>query len=210
MQQIKTTTLSSEDFFQREDTCQNKIIEVLFTGRLDPLKGIYELIESVAELINLKYSIRLNIVGWEFEKNKPVEKELRRRVTRLKIVDDVTFHGRKSIGSELNAIYRFSDIYVLPSHEEGFPRTIWEAMANSLPVITTDVGGIPSFLTHEENVIMIKPKKVEEITKAIKKVISEKELRMRLISNGQKIARENTLEKQTKIMVDIVKKLINE
>jgi len=207
---IKTTTLSKYDFFSRKDTCQNDLVELLFTGRIDPLKGLFELIEAVAILRSDGINVRLNIVGWESEEGKPVERELRNKIKNLNIVDYVIFHGRKSVGKELNEMYRMADIYVLPSHEEGFPRTIWEAMANGLPVITTNVGGIPKFLTHNEDVYMIKPKNSVFISDAIKLLITNIELRQKLIKNGQKIAQENTLEIQTKRIIEIVKSLINE
>ena len=208
--QIRTTTLSSDDFYERKDTCQNEIIELLYTGRIDPLKGLFELVETVSVLRNDHLNVRLNIVGWESEESRPVENELKSRIARLGIDDYVIFHGRKSVGPALNDMYRKGDIYVLPSHEEGFPRTIWEAMANALPVITTDVGGIPSYLTHNENAYMIKPKSAGLISDAIRILISNQNLRQRLIKNGQDIARENTLEIQSKRIVDIVNTLANE
>jgi len=208
--QIRTTTISSNDFFPREDTCQEDLVELLFTGRIDPLKGLFELVEAVSMLRRDNYNVRLNIVGWESEETKPVERRLKLAIEKFEIKDYVIFHGRKSIGYELNKMYRMADIYVLPSHEEGFPRTIWEAMANGLPIITTDVGGIPSYLSHKKNAYLIKPKSASLIVKSIKDLISQKELRQRLIQEGQSIAQENTLEIQTKQLVKIVSSLIHE
>lgn len=208
--QIKTTTLSMDDFFTRIDTCQNDLVELLFTGRIDPLKGLFELVEAVNVLRQEEVNVRLNIVGWEYKEGKPVEERLRGKIEYMGIADYVIFHGRKPVGPELNKMYRMADIYVLPSHEEGFPRTIWEAMANGLPVITTDVGGIPAYLTHEENVYMIKPKDAALIAGAIKILITNQDLRQRLIKNGQDLARQNTLEIQTKKLVNIVKGIIYE
>jgi glycosyltransferase involved in cell wall biosynthesis len=208
--QIKTTTLSTDDFFERVDTCQNDRIELLFTGRIDPLKGLFELINALFILLNDNVNVRLNIVGWEQEQDRPIEKALMDLIAKFGIQEYVKFHGKKSIGEELNRFYRMADIYILPSHEEGFPRTIWEAMANSLPVITTNVGGIPSYLTDNENALMINPKSVDLIVEAVKRIITDAELRRRLILNGQRIAKENTLEIQTGRMIKIIMSLINE
>jgi len=208
--QIKTTTLSLGDFYKRADTCQNNVVELVFTGRIDPLKGLFELVEAVASLRKDNLNIRLNITGWESDERKPIENELKAKLNQLGINEFVIFHGRKSIGPELNAMYRMGDIYVLPSYEEGFPRTIWEAMANGLPVITTDVGGIPSYLTHLENAYIIKPKISDLIVDGVKRIVSDKELRQKLIHNGYKIASENILENQTSKMLEIIKKLTHE
>jgi glycosyltransferase involved in cell wall biosynthesis len=134
--QIRTTTLSKDDFFLREDTCTNNSINLLYTGRIDKAKGLFELINA-AEVLTRTHSIHLNIVGWEINPGNKLENELLQIIHSKGIANAVTFHGKKSLGVELNNMYRMADIYVIPSYFEGFPRTIWEAMANSLPVIAT-------------------------------------------------------------------------
>lgn len=203
--QIRTTTLSDNDFFQREDTCQQRKIELLFTGRIDPNKGLFELLEATSHLIhNAKVEVRLNMVGWEQEAHKPVEAALLKRAQELQISDHLIFHGRKKVGDELNAMYRMADIYIIASYHEGFPRTIWEAMANSLPVIATKVGAIPDYLTHEKNVFLIEPKQIQEIIQAVATLMANQELRKTIIRNGFVTAKENTLEFQTKKLVNIL------
>jgi glycosyltransferase involved in cell wall biosynthesis len=95
---------------------------------------------------------------------------------------------------------------VLPSYHEGFPRTIWEAMANSLPVIATRVGGIPNYLKNNENAILIEPKIVEDIVISVKKLINDNNLREKIVVNGLEIAKQNTLEKSTKNIIKIIEK----
>ena len=203
---IKTTTLTSADFFKKEDTCQDEIIDLLYTGRIDVAKGLLELLEATNSLIQENYNLRLNIVGWEQDDvNRPLENRIKAMAKKYKIGDKVIFHGRKKVGKDLNKMYRQSDIYVIPSYHEGFPRTIWEAMANSLPVIATKVGGIPSYLSHNVNAILIEPKCIEDIVIAIKGIINNNQLRKTIISNGFDLAKENTLEVQTKNMISILK-----
>jgi glycosyltransferase involved in cell wall biosynthesis len=206
---IKTTTLSDNDFYQREDTCQFETIELLYTGRIDVAKGLIELLEATNILIKENYKLILNIVGWEPDsKNRLVENKMKSIAKKYGIEDQLIFHGRKAIGHELNIMYQHADIYIIPSYHEGFPRTIWEAMANSLPVIATKVGGIPSYLTHNENVYLIEPKDVNEIVNSIKVLINDNKLRRKIIRNAFVLAKENTLEVQTKLMLSIIKKRV--
>lgn len=205
--QIVTTTLNFEDFFERDNTCLSDKINILYTGRIDALKGLFELIEAFSLLVAEHPNLVLNIVGWEPDINKPIENALKENASELDIVNNVVFHGRKSVGEELNKFYRLADIYVIPSYEEGFPRTIWEAMANGLPVIATSVGAIPEYLTHEQNVLLIPSKNVNAIAGAIKLLISNKNLRSKLITNGREKARENMLDIQTNKLIGIIKGL---
>jgi glycosyltransferase involved in cell wall biosynthesis len=96
---------------------------------------------------------------------------------------------------------------VIPSYEEGFPRTIWEAMANSLPVVATTVGAIPRYLSHQKDAILIKPKSTTDIANAIIALIENTELRKTLIRNGMIQAENNTLEFQTKQLLTIINQL---
>lgn len=202
--EIKTTTLSEKDFFMRTDTCCEKEIKVLYTGRFDFSKGLSELIHGLNILIKDGLNVSLHIAGWEDDINRPVEKLLRKTIDDEGIESKIHFLGRKTIGDELNEIYRMADIYVIPSYQEGFPRTIWEAMANSLPVIATKVGSIPIFLEDHVDVLLIESKSKEAVAGGILEIINNGELRRNLISNGFLLARENTLEIQAKQIVNVL------
>jgi glycosyltransferase involved in cell wall biosynthesis len=195
--QIKTTTLSGKDFYERFDTCQGGILKLLFTGRIDLAKGLVELVSALAELNKTEKKYTLDIVGWEAQKEQPVQKQLLDLAKKTGQETQVTFHGKMSVGEELNRMYRQSDIYVIPSYHEGFPRTIWESMANSCPVIASKVGSIPYFLKDGE-AILIEPKNIDQIVEAVRNVVSNTSLRQNLIKKGYEMAKTNTLEFQTK------------
>lgn len=204
--QIKTTTLSKGDFFFRENTCQKEIINLLYTGTFSAAKGLFELVDALKILSDAGYQLKMNFVGWEEGEDKPVQKALLEKATHLGIFDLVKFHGKKKIGPELNEMYRMADIYIIPSHHEGFPRTIWEAMANGLPVIATEVGGIPHYLTDHENALLIDPKSIDQIVDAVQLLISNEKLRIRLIDFAYKLVEDNTLDVQTKKLIEILNK----
>lgn len=205
---IKTTTLSKDSFFKRQDTCNGDTINLLYTGRINFQKGLRELIQATA-ILNQKFNVTLNIVGWEEGETNVYQLELEKEAQKFNIKEKVIFHGKKKIGTELQAFYQTSDIYVIPSYHEGFPRTIWEAMASSTPVIATSVGSIPFYLKDKFNALIIRPRDVNEIVNAAEQIITDKQLRMHLINNAFSLVEEITLEKQTKILLDKIYSSIN-
>lgn len=202
--QIKTTTLSKRDFYFRVDTCQKEEIQLLYTGAYNPSKGIFELIAATRSILDRNYKVHLHIVGWENDKDSPVEKQMHQMISSLCMNTNVTIHGKKQVGEELNAMYRSGDVYILPTYHEGFPRTIWEAMANGIPVVTTRVGGIPGFINDRRQAILIEPKDVELLTEAIVEVISNSNLRRSLIKEAYELVSTNTLDIQTKRLAHII------
>lgn len=197
---VKTTTLLPDSFYSREDTCEGSEIHVIYTGRINYQKGLAELVSAVAGLVD-QFNIIIDIVGWEDPGTFSFIHALTDQARSLGIDDRLVFHGKKKIGRELNEFYRKSDIFVLPSYHEGFPRTIWEAMANSVPVICTPVGGIPYELIDQKDVFYVKVKDTTSLTNAIREIILNRELRRTLIQNAYHKSKQNTIEMQTKVLV---------
>jgi glycosyltransferase involved in cell wall biosynthesis len=200
---IKTTTLSGNSFYKRTDTCDSDCLKLLYTGRINLAKGLMELVTAVSELKQQKrYMIELHIVGWEDKSARSIISLLKKKASELGITNNVIFHGKMKIGEELNSFYRMADIYVIPSYHEGFPRTIWEALSQSTPVIATAVGGIPHYLKNNKHAILIGPKSIQEIVDAVNLLQENKLLRQELIKNGYALAKEVTLEHQTKLLIN--------
>jgi len=208
--EVRTTTLQAYDMKKRDDTCKGELIHLLYTGRFDFSKGLLELVHAFKILYTVRPNLRLHFVGWEDNPNKPVLNALFEKVKEYSLDEFVQFHGRKKIGAELNRMYFNSDIYIIPSFHEGFPRTIWEAMGQSTPVIATKVGGIPFLLDDKENSLLIEPKIVNEIVDAVESLISDEFLRRKIIINGYEKAKTVTLQNQSKLLISQIKNEINE
>ncbi len=202
---VRTTTLKASDFFIREDTCQNSTINLLYTGRLDLSKGLMEMIVALYQIRQYGIDARLHMVGWEDKNVTIVTDLLFRKAEALQLNDYIFFHGKKAVGDELNAFYRMADIYIMGSKKnEGFPRTIWEAMANSIPVVATSIGSIPLFLQANKEVLLVEPGSAAGIADACLQLVRKSDLRKRLIKNGFAVAQSNTLEKQANKIITLL------
>ena len=167
-------------------------------------KGLREIVHATAELAAEGLSVESHFVGWEEDRRNPVRTELLRLGEELGVRSQLIFHDRKAVGPELNAMYRMADIYVLPSYHEGFPRTIWEAMANGLPVVASKVGSIPAYLDDGENCLLVEPRDARCLAEQLRVLINNRELRIRMIKNGQELARQNTLQGQARRLVHVL------
>jgi glycosyltransferase involved in cell wall biosynthesis len=151
----------------------NDVPQLLFVGRLLREKGLFELVDALAEASKTSPT-DLEIVG-----DGPVREELAVEVRRLHLGDRVTFRGYLD-GDELTAAYRAADIFVLPSWSEGFPTVIAEAMGHGLPVITTRIRGAADHLVEGENAIFSEVGDVAGLTRAIETLATDHELRRRM------------------------------
>jgi glycosyltransferase involved in cell wall biosynthesis len=206
LMETRTTTLTRADFFDREDTCMRAPYHLLYTGRMDRGKGLIEIVQALALLVQAGEDVVLDLVGWP-EKGDDVLGEMEQVAVRLHVAARVKFHGPKPAGMELYAHYRDADIYVIASKtSEGFPRTIWEAMAHSLPVVATAVGSIPQFVDAAAE--LVPPNDPGALAAAIRGIIHSPEKRMEMIRCGRILASEMTLETQVGKMAGEMKKWI--
>lgn len=203
--ETRTTTLTEKDFFVRDDTCLNPPYRLLYVGRIATEKGILDILEALALLVEQGENIVFDLVGW-FQKNDITLEELRKRAIILNLTERVHYHGYKPVGPDLFAFYRQSDIFVIASRSsfEGFPRVIWEAMAHSLPVVATKVGSIPVFLQGAAE--LVEPCNPWALADGISSLLHDPERRQRYIKIGRELARQNTLESQTEYLIRELKK----
>jgi len=195
---IHTTNLTNGDFFIRSDTCQSRPYRLLYVGRMDRSKGLLQMVEAVAWLTERGEDVVLTMVGWQ-EPGDPVLDEIQVLAKEKNITDRVHYLGSRPLGPTLFEFYREADIFIIASFSEGFPRVIWEAMAHSLPVIATRVGGIPDLI--EGKAELIRPRSVSDLVEAIQHLLHNQELRQKYIQVGFLLAQENGLAKQALKMI---------
>lgn len=205
LHETRTTTLRAADFYRREDTCFSPPYRLLYTGRMERQKGLFELVAALARLTAQGLDVVLDLVGWP-QKNDNIMEQLQAAAREAGVSNRIFYHGYKAVGPELFAYYQQADIYVLASMFEGFPRTIWEAMAHSLPVVATKVGSIPDFT--QGAVELVEPGDVQALTAALAGLLKNSALRRRLIEQGLLVVADKTLDYQVAQMVSRIKSWI--
>lgn len=100
------------------------------------------------------------------------------------------------VRSDVGALLASADVFLLPSRFEGFPNAVMEAMAAGLPVVASDVGGIPDLVRHGEDGFLHAADDVEGMAASVLALLDDAALRARLGGAGrQRIAEEFTLKK---------------
>ena len=133
----------------------------LFVGRVMSRKGIEDLLQAAYLLHQQHRDIHIALVG-------PCDDmpQLHTMIHSMNLEPHVTCTGVVPPAS-ISRIMRASDVLVLPSHCEGSPVSIMEAMAASLPVVGTTVGGIPDMLDHGAAGYLVRPRDVKALATAI-------------------------------------------
>ena len=150
---------------------------LLFVGRYGERKGCRELIAALARARDADVEATLRFVGREEHEGE--EASLRDAVAVYGLGGKVEFAGVKE-GDALAACYAEADVLCLPSHREGVPLAILEGMSFGLPVIATPVGGIPDFVSSDENGLLVPPGDVAALAEAITTLALDSSLRSRL------------------------------
>ena len=172
-------------------------ITVLFLSKVTKRKGVYDLLQAIAQLdTQAKQKMRLILAGsGELEQIKSLAKE-------LKIDDIIEFPGWIS-GQQKEELMAKADLFLLPSYNEGLPMALLEAMSWGLPVITTPVGGIPEFVIDYETGLLIEPGDIEKLTLAMESLINDKFLRLRLGKAARNKVAALDIEKYNNLLLDL-------
>jgi len=131
---------------------------------------------------------------------------LRRLAYRLGVHDSLIMLGHVS-HEKMPHVYSISDVVVLPSLREGTPLVLLEAMACGKPVVATRVGGIPEIVKHGENGLLVRPKDIEGLSKAILTLLEDPDLREEM---GKKARRRAVKEFDWDIKADEVIRVYKE
>jgi len=157
---------------------------IMAVGRLIPKKGFSDLIRACALLAQRGKPFRCEILG-----EGPVENDLRKQIERLGLQHCFILAGAKP-QSQVRRRLVAANVFALPSviDPEGgmdnLPTVIMEAMATGLPVVSTNIGGIPEMVVENETGLLVQPGDGVAMAEAINKIIGDASAAERLGQSG--------------------------
>lgn len=178
--------------------------KILFLAYLEDYKGVKETLEAALILRKKNYDFHLTFAGdgalYNYAFNFANKHNLKESTTFLGWVDE----ARKI------KLLKESNIFLLPSYNEGFPNSLVEAMSAGLACIVSSVGNIPDFVTNDHNCMLIKPKSSEDILESTERLIKDKELLQKIAENAHIYAYSNfTADHGLELLTEEIKKLSN-
>jgi glycosyltransferase involved in cell wall biosynthesis len=173
----------------RKPRCPGEPAIVGTVAHLSHEKGLNFLIEAASRIPNAKEKLRFVIVG-----NGDCLPELKALAQAKGLSDIFQFVGfHTNISEYMNAF----DIFALPSLSEGLSSAILEAMAASLPIVATDVGGIPELVQNGNNGLLVAPADPVALARAIRHLADNPEISQNMGLKGRaRIEAQFTLERK--------------
>ena len=172
---------------------------ITLVARLIAEKGIHELVAAARILKSKNIPCRIWLVG-EPDTGSPQQIS----VAQIQSWESQQLIEWKKHREDINAIYNQTDIAVLPSYSEGLPKSLLEACACGLPIVTTDVSGCIEVVEHNVNGLIVPVKDSNALAAALERLVSDQSLRERL---GCESRRKADAEFSSEIIIDQIRSI---
>jgi glycosyltransferase involved in cell wall biosynthesis len=160
---------------------ERKQNHVLFLGWYIQRKGVYELVDALEMMLKDNVEVSADFFGTK------EQEALYRYVANRGLQETIRINGWIGEQEKVKALYGCT-MLVLPSHTEGVPNVILEAMATKTPIVSTLVGGLKDFLRDGENAVIAEPQNAIDIRKKIQTILQHPELAERLAETAYREA----------------------
>jgi len=157
-----------ERFSPAKATQQANILRLLTVGRLSVTKRVQILIDAVEIMHSAGCEVHFKIVG-----GGQLQQKLKQIVSKKNLDNIIVFTGRTD-AEDMPQVYRQNDIFISASCAEGMSNAMLEAMASSLPIITTRCEGVDELIA--DNGLVVENANAEEIARAVKTLADDRQL----------------------------------
>ncbi|WP_374449214.1 glycosyltransferase family 4 protein [Cloacibacterium normanense] len=151
----------------------------IFVGRLVKDKGVNELLAAFKKLSEESINTKLLLVGPFEQELDPLSTESLTLISENKNIISVGYK------KDVRPYFFISDCLVFPSYREGFPNVVMQAGAMELPAIVSDINGCNEIIENGKNGIIVEPKNIESLVKAMKIMIEDKAFYQKMKSNAR-------------------------
>ena len=172
---------------------------VLYVGRVDPEKKVELVVRAFKEARKVVPNMQLVVVGDGVDRVRLEGK--------YGAMDDVRFLG-KVLPPDLYELYKMGSVFATASEIETQGIVLIEAAASGLPLIAVNKGAVSEVCLNGENGYLCEPGSVEEISRAILKIMKDDELRKKFVTRSIKIAHEHDFEKTLDKFINIYKRVV--
>ena len=197
------STLHEDALKERmERNCNNT---VLFLGELGKRKGCYD-IPSVTKMVKESIpNVRFVLAGAGSESD---EKNIKQLIEDKGVRNNTVFPGWVR-GEEKDTLLRDADVFFLPSYNEGMPMSVLDAMGYGLPIVSTNIGGIPKIVHNGDNGACLDPGDVPGFTKEIIRLLKDDIYREESSAASLRIVEEGySLDAHLSKLLSVYKELI--
>lgn len=181
------------------DRSLHQEVQFLFLGRMCQKKGAYDLVNAFAAMPPaVRGRARLVLAGnGDLAEIRALAAPLGDRVRVLSWIDS----------AERDRLLAQSDVFVLPSYNEGVPMSLLEAMASGLPAIVTPVGGIPDVFSHGVEGLIVEPAHVTDLSAAMARMVTDDTERLSAGKRAHERARSFDVHTYARRLADIYQRI---
>lgn len=166
---------------QEATSCRDSLKNVVSVGALKSVKGHDVLIRAFADVVDVHPTAHLILAG-----DGPKRDEYENLTNSLGLNDHIRFAGWQDANG-VRTLLGGASLFVFPSRNEGFGIALLEAMAAGLPVVASNVGGIPE-VVHGANALLVPPRSPSALAEAISKGLADDEWRKNAVQQSKEKA----------------------
>jgi glycosyltransferase involved in cell wall biosynthesis len=174
---------------------------LLNIANLEEYKGQKYLVAAMKNILAKRNDVMLYIVGQGSLKN-----QLQSLINKYRLEDDIVLAGGNRPSKEIPLWMNACDVFVLPSLSEGNPTVMFECLGCGKPFVGTNVGGIPEVIINEKLGILVEPKDVDGLAKAIVKALNTRWNKNYILNYAEQFTWDIIAEKIMGVYDEVLKK----
>ena len=174
--------------------CHN---QMLFLGAINQMKGCYDMVDVIKRVAEVVPDIKMVVAGaGEIE-------QVKSKAIAEGVAEHFAFPGWVR-GEQKEKLLKESDVFFLPSYTEGMPMSVLDAMGYGLPIVASNVGGIPRIVHEGENGFMREPGDTAGFAEAIIQIMTSDAMRINMGKQSMEIVKERySLEKHIELLENV-------